>query len=73
VTKCRGFSNRGVEGGSHPVGLGAIGKLTHGRKANPESFIRLAEDAEYVDEGSGYFRLPTPRPDRRNDRALAIK
>ena len=50
-----------------------VGKLTHGRKANPESFIPRGAVAEYVDEGSGYFRLPTPSPDRRNDRALAIK
>jgi hypothetical protein len=48
-------------------------KLTYGRKANPESFIPFGSLAEYGGEGSGYFRLPTPVPDRRNDQALAIK
>ena len=67
---------RGSPGGrdiDHAANPGPVGKLTHGRKANPESFIPRGAVAEYVDEGSGYFRLPTPSPDRRNDRALAIK
>jgi hypothetical protein len=42
-----------------PARRPGVGKLTHGRKANPESFIPAGPPAEYVDEGSGYFRLPT--------------
>ena len=50
-----------------------VGKLTHGRKANPESFIREAGLPNTWMKDRGIFVFRPLSPDRRNDRALAIK